>query len=279
MYAKLFSSLLSSSIWSEDSDTCKVWITLIALADREGYVFGSVAGIARICALPVEKIEEAMTKFISPDRHSADLNREPERDGSRIEAIDGGWRLINYEYYRDLVDADVRRAQYRQAQRKRRQKMLTVNKRHHRSSSVIPSEAESSSSSESPSEKTHNQRPTADAAGDDTFSAFWAEYPRKVGKGKALETWEKLSSEERAAAVKAVPIFAECWKGAPETNLQFLAYPTTWLNQRRWTDDPKEWVRQAFRDYPDLLSHKLSDLSTLEDRQFMAKMKAKTAEV
>ena len=66
MYAKLFSSILTSSIWSEDAETCKLWITLLALADREGYVFGSVLGLARQAALPLEAVEAGLARFMNP---------------------------------------------------------------------------------------------------------------------------------------------------------------------------------------------------------------------
>jgi hypothetical protein len=127
MYSKLFASILNSSLWSEDSDTCKVWITLLAMADREGYVFGSTAGIARIAALPPILVESVMEKFLSPDLESADLSRCPENEGRRIEVIPGGWRLLNFEHYRSVGDEADRREQNRLAQQRHREKVRARN--------------------------------------------------------------------------------------------------------------------------------------------------------
>lgn len=236
MYAKLFSSLLSSSVWSEDSDTCKVWITLLALADREGYVFGSASGIARICALDVDKVTEALEKFLSPDKHSSDKTREPDRDGKRIEIVDGGWHLLNYAHYRDLADADVRRAQYRASKRKARGMSTNVRTGPHLSASVHPSE--SSSEAESKRE---------DIFG--IFGQFWNAYPKKVGRVLALKAWSKLDSTSRDAAILGVRTYPF------SADRQYVPNPASWLNGRRWEDeatlplvtppDPKAAERKA----------------------------------
>lgn len=168
MYAKLFSSLLTSSVWSEDSDTCKVWITLLALADREGCVFGSMSGLARVAALPVEAVKKAMDIFMAPDPNSQDIARG--RDGSRVVALPaGGWQIVNYVYYRDLASAEERREQVRKATRKWRERdkagdhgELDDHGRSLRSQEISPitreksdtSEAESYSYSEAESDRT-----------------------------------------------------------------------------------------------------------------------------
>jgi len=82
---------------------------------------------------------------------------------------------------------------------------------------------------------------------DDGFETFWTEYPRKVGKVKAREAWDRLTAGEKFKAVQAVTGFKRAWEGAPEENLQFLAHPTTWLNGGRWNDDPAEWKRAAWK--------------------------------
>lgn len=145
MYTKLFSSLLHSSVWSEDSDTCKVWITFLAMADREGYVFGSPAGIARLAALPISVVQRAIERLSAPDEHSQDIQRGG--DGTRIEVLpQGGWRIVNYVYYRDLNDADIRRASNREAQRQSRQRRsasVTSVSQSHLSESEAESDTES----------------------------------------------------------------------------------------------------------------------------------------
>lgn len=116
MYSKLFSSICLSSIWAEDSDTRVLWITLLAQADREGYVFASPVGIANLARLPLETTLLALKKLAEPDPHSQDLQENPANEGRRIKVVPGGWHLINYVRYRQMRDADDRRRQNREAQ-------------------------------------------------------------------------------------------------------------------------------------------------------------------
>lgn len=69
------------------------------------------------------------------------------------------------------------------------------------------------------------------------FSDFWQAYPRKESRATALKAFEKLTSVEQAAAPAAVrDWFARRadWIGADGTD--YRPHPTTWLNQKRWTD-------------------------------------------
>jgi hypothetical protein len=45
-YTKLFSSIVSSTLWREPAATKVVWITMLALADRHGEVEASIPGLA-----------------------------------------------------------------------------------------------------------------------------------------------------------------------------------------------------------------------------------------
>jgi len=98
MYVKLFASILDSSIWSEDYPTRLVWITLLAMADAEGLVKASVSGVARRAAVKRLEADKAVAILLSPDKDRPD---QP-HDGRRLELIDGGWRVLNYEKYREI---------------------------------------------------------------------------------------------------------------------------------------------------------------------------------
>lgn len=120
-YTKLFNSIVTSTIWSEDDKTRLVWITMLALADRNGEVHASVPGLARVAGVPLEDCEAALQKFLGPDEYS----RTQVEGGRRIEAIDGGWALINHAKYRKMASEEDRRE--RDAVRQRR---LRERKRH-----------------------------------------------------------------------------------------------------------------------------------------------------
>ena len=117
-YAKLFSSILRSSIWAEPLETKIVWITMLALSDRYGYVGASVPGIAQASGVPVHKAAEAIERFLSPDEWS----RSKEFDGRRIEVTDRGWTILNYERFRDMRDEEARREYERDRKREQRAK-------------------------------------------------------------------------------------------------------------------------------------------------------------
>ncbi len=62
-------------------------------------------------------------RLMGPDNDSSDLLRNPDNEGRRIEEIPGGFRIINYVYYRSLRDAEDRKAQNREAQQRHREKV------------------------------------------------------------------------------------------------------------------------------------------------------------
>ena len=101
-FTKLFSSLPESTIWCEPSDTRVMWVTLLAMADSKGRVFGSIPGMANRAQIPIESCIKAFDCFMSPDPHS----RTKDEEGRRVAVIDGGWRLVNYNKYRETKDAE-----------------------------------------------------------------------------------------------------------------------------------------------------------------------------
>ncbi len=115
-FTKLFSSITESTIWCEDSDTRIVWVTMLAMADKRGRIWSSIPGLAKRAAVSLEKTEIALRKFLSPDPYS----RTKDYEGRRIEEIDGGWRLLNYEKYREIRDSEERKAYKREKQREYR---------------------------------------------------------------------------------------------------------------------------------------------------------------
>jgi len=118
-YTKLFSSILASSIWSEPMHVRIVWITMLAMADRDGLVEASIPGLADLSRVPKEDCREAVKILSSPDSDS----RSKELNGRRIVAVEGGWQIVNYDAYRRKHDAEDCRA--KDAARKARQRLAT----------------------------------------------------------------------------------------------------------------------------------------------------------
>ena len=91
-----------------------------------------------------------------------------------------------------------------------------------------------------------NPNPTPTRAGahetqpDDSFNRFWDEYPKKVAKQDAIKAWEKLRPD--ASLVTGIMNGLFKWKSSDEWKRnegQFVPYPATWLNHRRWEDEVK----------------------------------------
>lgn len=84
----------------------------------------------------------------------------------------------------------------------------------------------------------------------DDFEAWWNEYPRKQGKGKAWEAWLKsINKLNPDLLIDAAYDYCH-WSGLPK-DPKFIPLPATWLNQERWNDelakpvavvDPNEWM-------------------------------------
>lgn len=117
-YAKLFGSILDSTVWQESLPTKVVWITMLAMKDRNGYVGAAIPGLAKRAGVSVEECEGALTKFLSPDPYS----RSKEHNGRRIEVSDGGWTVLNHEKYRQKMSLEDRREYKRQKQAEYRAK-------------------------------------------------------------------------------------------------------------------------------------------------------------
>lgn len=104
-FTKLFNTIVTSTIWTEDNDTRILWITMLALSDRFGEVSGSVPGLAQVANITEEACRSAITKLEAPDKDS----RTQDDEGRRIRPVDGGWFIINYHKYRSLLNDEQRR--------------------------------------------------------------------------------------------------------------------------------------------------------------------------
>jgi hypothetical protein len=116
-FSKLFSSILTSTVWGETHTTVRVWIAMLASCDSEGVVEGSIPGFARVACVTRGELEAALQVFLSPDPDS----RTKEHGGRRIEAFDGGWKILNYVKYRQQEQArEGSRAPYMREYRARK---------------------------------------------------------------------------------------------------------------------------------------------------------------
>lgn len=103
----------------------------------------------------------------------------------------------------------------------------------------------------------------------DGFALFWQEYPRKAAKAVALKAWQKLNPSpelvERILAHVRDHKRSQDWI---KDGGQFVPYPATFLNGRRWEDDipPDTGPGMAYHGYHERTAHKtLEDTGTVVD--------------
>jgi hypothetical protein len=115
-WTPLFSSIVTSTVWGEAPHVKIVWITILALKDKAGFVAGSVPGLARVAVVTTEQCREALAVLEGADEDSK--NREHE--GRRIKSVEGGWVVLGHERFQKLmrevstkVGNAKRQAQYR----------------------------------------------------------------------------------------------------------------------------------------------------------------------
>ncbi len=71
------------------------------------------------------------------------------------------------------------------------------------------------------------------------FEVFWAAYPRHVGKAEAWKAFRRAYVSESLLEAMIVAIAWQAYQpGWLESGGRFIPHPATWLNQRRWEDEP-----------------------------------------
>lgn len=75
---------------------------MLALADHEGVVRAAVRGLAHQARVTDLECTEALAVLSSPDPDS----RTADNEGRRIEALPGGWLILNHGAYRDMRTED-----------------------------------------------------------------------------------------------------------------------------------------------------------------------------
>lgn len=81
-----------------------------------------------------------------------------------------------------------------------------------------------------------SHKPSSNGA--DRFEEFWSLYPNKQKKHDSLRAWKKI--EDQADAILSG---LKRWIGSKDWQKdggQFIPHPTTFLNQRRWEDNPTQ---------------------------------------
>jgi hypothetical protein len=108
-FSLLHGSILNSSVWVLGSkDERLVWITILAMKDKDGIVKSSMVGLADRAKVTLEECAAAVKKFLEPDPEDTSKVEE----GRRLREVSGGWEVVNHHYYR--FSSEERRELWRQ---------------------------------------------------------------------------------------------------------------------------------------------------------------------
>jgi len=86
------------------------------------------------------------------------------------------------------------------------------------------------------------ESPPKSSSSPSPFEHFWRAYPKRLGKGAAEKAFDKACGKG-TAALEVLPKLLKAIDAQRKTPQwlkdggQYIPYPATWLNQRRWEDD------------------------------------------
>ena len=123
-WCPIWSLIVDSSLWEEDGDVVKVFMTIIACKDSLHVCPMDAYRIANRCnfrladgSVDEEKAVSILDILSSPDKRR---KRDQEDEGRRIRAVEGGWFVINGEKYRRWVSSEMKKANNRKSQQAHR---------------------------------------------------------------------------------------------------------------------------------------------------------------
>jgi hypothetical protein len=236
------------------------------------YGFVSAAGPGIVHQALVDRPEgmAALKMLGEPDAES----RSQAFDGRRLIRVDHGFIVLNYQRFRDNDGtAAERNARYRERLRGGgvtgrdatvTDRDVTRNARHSDAANRNVTRNETQAEAEVEAEADQDldpgsvrietnpeikvtsvvcvprkNRSATDLPYSAAFERFWKCYPNKTGKGKAWTVWQRIKPDLQLAGkfedAIAWQITQPQWQ---KDGGQFIPHAATWLNQKRWQDEP-----------------------------------------
>lgn len=240
-FTKLDENILLSSIMSEDANTFKVWIALLASCKANGISPATIPYLSSVCRIDIKTIEKSIEKLSSPDKYSRSL----ENEGRRIERVDGGFKIINYQKYRDYSYSDspeaIKKRKQREEKREGQKRDMSPNQ-----GDILSSASASTSKSSSLSEEEKSAEKRNKIKINAQVEQLYQAYPKKKDKGHALKAIRSaLDKCHFDTLIDHVKKYAQSVVGKDP---QFIPYPATWFNGLRWEDQEEVKTEKQLRD-------------------------------
>ncbi len=190
-----------------------IWVQLLLLAGRINH-----EGMLVVSNTEIPYTEEMMATAFDMPLKTVIMAINTFKSFGMVDLIDDVYHITNWAKHQALEGMEKIREQNRtrkQAQRER-EKVLP------------PADAVPALPAPEPKETPLQRR----------FARFWKAYPRKTGKGAAEKSFAKYKPDDdlTETMIRAV----EAAKRSPQwqkDNGQYIPYPATWLNQKRWEDE------------------------------------------
>ncbi len=126
MYGKIFEEIFDSTIVAHGSNVVYVFMSMIVLSDKEGYLRITAPALAARIVMHLPDVESAIKILEKPDPNS----NTPDFDGRRIVSISEitngqerrGWVVVNKDKFREIGSLEDRKDQNKEAKRRQRMK-------------------------------------------------------------------------------------------------------------------------------------------------------------
>ena len=249
-FTKLVPEIVMSSIWNESPEVRCVWIAMLATKDENGYVRGNAASLARLANVSLESAKEAIEKFQLPDPDS----NSTEEDGRRIQAVPGGWFVINHARYREK--------DYREYEAERKKKYREKSKMSRTCPGHVPNSSASASVSASEvKDRVQGKGKAIDLPFGEQFAAAWSEWQvfrREIKKPLRATTIKRqlefLGAMSEGDAVGAITrSISNGWTGLFAHTSGAKPERPVWQDCarrcRHW-DDEKRWCAKFVKTQP-----------------------------
>ena len=219
------------------------YIQLLALSwDRDGLPecprrLAAMAGVAEVPSGVLEKLpvaEDGRRRNPKLERVRTDSLR---RHGLKVEAGKKGGRPKAELKQKESSALAEEKLSLSKTKAEPKLSLSNHNHNHNHISSIEENDTPLPPRGESAVADEVKPKPVKSVAYSDDFNAFWSIYPRKDGKGAAWESWKirKSPVPDIEAVLPALRRAMNSQQWAKDGG-QFIPYPATWINQRRWED-------------------------------------------
>ena len=228
-YTPVFNSVFDGTLYGKWPASA-VWLTMLALCDRNGNVDMTFQAIAGRTGWPMDLLVEGIGALMQPDSFS----RSPAHDGRRliplVEGRNWGWHVVNHALYREKARLRAQNATQvadgRNAEKVRRYKErhpgTPADTRGHRETPQTPGDT-LSDSNPNKKEEQHRKR-GADTRG--------TRIPVPFAISDEMRSWA-LAETPGVDLDKATAEFVDYWKGVSGQRGCKLDWPATWRNRMR----------------------------------------------